>query len=1125
MRRLQLLIAFLIAAFALKAQAPAGYYDSANGLTGNQLKQALHDIIDNHTEVSYSAIWDAFKNTDNKGNNVVWDMYSDGANYSYSYSVSNNQCGEYTDEGDCYNREHSWPKNWFDGTESSTPGHDLHHIFPTDGYVNSRRSNYPYGEVQTASYTSQNGSKLGTCKSSLGYNGTVFEPIDEYKGDFARAYFYMSVRYYGEDSNWGSSGMTNKSEIEDWAVAMLLAWNEQDPVSQKEINRNNVIYNTYQHNRNPFIDNPDYARQIWDPSWSSTYTIYASANPAIGGDAFILTGSDATVSKDFSTQGYTDGQEIGNVVLNTNTSVTFNKGSNNNAPKYYSSGTAIRCYGGNNFTVSSTSGNISKVVLTYSSGEGTNAITTNVGEFSTDTWTGSAPSVTFTIGGTSGHRRIKAIEVTYSGGSLTPVQQATVASGTTVTLSATPNTGYRFVNWTKGTTVVSANASFNLTVNESATYKANFELDTYTISVAANPTSAGLAYIGNAPSPSTSTTKSIDFSQQGYTNQQVIVSAVIDDYVSVTFNKGTNSNDPKYFSTGSAIRCYGGNYFTVSSTSGSITKIVLTFGSGDGSNAITTDVVTYSNGTWTGSASSVKFTIGGTSGNRRIQKLSVTYTTGGSDPATQATLAYGSTAELTATPNNGYSFVNWTKGGATVSTDPSYSFEVTENADLVANFMNNTVNSDIEVASLTLNGTVTVKSGAKLTVNGPVTQPGGSSITIENTGQFVNNTTGVNATVKKNITAWNASNNTGWNTIATPVNNVTFTDVTNLTNATYNVYRLNETTMMWENSQNSSNSYTSFANGRGYLYRKANNTALEFNGTLNVSTATYPLTYTETGFHIIGNPYPHNIYKGANAAIPNTYLEEGFYTITSAGGFMAGTDNSTVIEPCQAILVQATTNAQGKNLVISKNPAKSTDKDNDDNIMFTVSNSNYEDVAYAVFKKGHGLNKIDHRNEAIQKIYIQHNGEDFAIADIGEDEHSFSLNFHAATTGKYTMKVKPVGNFNYLHLIDAITGEDIDLLLDDEYSFIGSPSDKENRFIVRLRYISVDNFTDEVFAYQSGNEIVVSGNGLLQVYDAIGRMVYNQRVDGFETIRIPSNGVYIFRLIGDEVRTQKIIVK
>ena len=98
----------------------------------------------------------------------------------------------------------------------------------------------------------------------MGYTGTVFEPIDEYKGDFARAYFYMSVRYYGEDSNWGSSGMTNKSEIEDWAMTMLLNWHNNDPVSQKEIDRNNVIYNSYQHNRNPFIDHPEYAGMIWN---------------------------------------------------------------------------------------------------------------------------------------------------------------------------------------------------------------------------------------------------------------------------------------------------------------------------------------------------------------------------------------------------------------------------------------------------------------------------------------------------------------------------------------------------------------------------------------------------------------------------------------------------------------------------------------------------------------------------------------------------------------------------------------------------------------------------------------------------------------------------------------------
>lgn len=246
---------------------PAGYYNSANGLTGNQLKVALHDIVKGHSSVTYANLWTAFWSTDNKGNGVVWDMYSDNPNGNppYTYYLGQDQCGSYSSEGDCYNREHSWPQSWFnnDGTART----DLHHIFPVDGYVNNKRSNYPYGEVRSASWTSQNGSKLGVCKTS-GYTGTVFEPIDEYKGDLARALMYMSVRYYGEDSNWGNSDMTNKSEILPWAIQMLMRWNEQDPVSQKEIDRNNVIYDDFQHNRNPFIDHPEYARMIWDPNWS-----------------------------------------------------------------------------------------------------------------------------------------------------------------------------------------------------------------------------------------------------------------------------------------------------------------------------------------------------------------------------------------------------------------------------------------------------------------------------------------------------------------------------------------------------------------------------------------------------------------------------------------------------------------------------------------------------------------------------------------------------------------------------------------------------------------------------------------------------------------------------------------
>jgi hypothetical protein len=130
--------------------------------------------------------------------------------------------------------------------------------------VNNKRSNFPYGDVGTASWTSQNGSKLGTCNDS-GYSSTVFEPIDEYKGDVARSYFYMAVRYYTEDSGWPGSFMVSGAEPLTWARNVLLDWSQMDTVSQKEINRNNAIY-AIQNNRNPFIDHPEWIMAIWGPT-------------------------------------------------------------------------------------------------------------------------------------------------------------------------------------------------------------------------------------------------------------------------------------------------------------------------------------------------------------------------------------------------------------------------------------------------------------------------------------------------------------------------------------------------------------------------------------------------------------------------------------------------------------------------------------------------------------------------------------------------------------------------------------------------------------------------------------------------------------------------------------------
>lgn len=269
----------------LSAQPPSGYYNSAEGLSGQVLKTALNNIIRNHQALTYNGLWQAFYQTDRKPNDKVWDMYSDipGGTPAYEYTFFVNQCGNYNAEGQCYNREHSWPASWFN---SLTPMYtDLYHIVPTDGYVNNRRGNFPFGEVNNPSWTSTNGSKLGPSVTP-GYSGTVFEPINAYKGDFARGFFYMSVRYMGQDAGWAGSEMTQGAEIRPWAVTMLLRWHQQDPVSQKEIDRNNAVF-ALQQNRNPFIDRPEFAALIWNPAVGlEEKTPYVSVstwpNPAIG---------------------------------------------------------------------------------------------------------------------------------------------------------------------------------------------------------------------------------------------------------------------------------------------------------------------------------------------------------------------------------------------------------------------------------------------------------------------------------------------------------------------------------------------------------------------------------------------------------------------------------------------------------------------------------------------------------------------------------------------------------------------------------------------------------------------------------------------------------------------------
>lgn len=262
MRRIFLFFVVLLLFFCTFAQVPAGYYNAAVGKSGAELRTALYNIIKSHTALDYSALWSAYVQTDKMPSGKVWDIYSDqpGGTAAYYYNFGTNQCGNYTQEGDCYNREHTVPQSWFgDSLPMKT---DLFHLYPTDGWVNNKRANFPYGEVNSPTWTSTNGSKLGPC-AYPGCSGTVFEPIDAYKGDLARSYFYMTVCYMNRNLGQASESMFSGSQLVGWAKNMLVEWHNSDPVSEKEIARNNVIYNNIQHNRNPFIDCPELVEYLF----------------------------------------------------------------------------------------------------------------------------------------------------------------------------------------------------------------------------------------------------------------------------------------------------------------------------------------------------------------------------------------------------------------------------------------------------------------------------------------------------------------------------------------------------------------------------------------------------------------------------------------------------------------------------------------------------------------------------------------------------------------------------------------------------------------------------------------------------------------------------------------------
>lgn len=297
--KLKSTLLFIFSTVVAFAQPPAGYYNTATG-TGYTLKTQLYNIIKDHNDRGYNAIDNFFPLADMdvyyENDNTILDVYSENPNGPdpYNFFVSN-ACGNYSGEGDCYNKEHVIPQSVF---SSNTPMRgDAHHLLPTDGRVNGFRGNYPFGIVGSnlisqsgISNPTLNGSKAGNNSNTgiaTGYTGVVFEPIDEFKGDIARIHFYFVTRYENLVSNWSSYAMFDGSSnkvIADPFLAILYSWHINDPVSQKEIDRNNQIYQ-YQNNRNPFIDNPQWVQVIWGnslavPATATEFNLTVYPNPS-----------------------------------------------------------------------------------------------------------------------------------------------------------------------------------------------------------------------------------------------------------------------------------------------------------------------------------------------------------------------------------------------------------------------------------------------------------------------------------------------------------------------------------------------------------------------------------------------------------------------------------------------------------------------------------------------------------------------------------------------------------------------------------------------------------------------------------------------------------------------------
>lgn len=371
------------------------------------------------------------------------------------------------------------------------------------------------------------------------------------------------------------------------------------------------------------------------------------------------------------------------------------------------------------------------------------------------------------------------------------------------------------------------------------------------------------------------------------------------------------------------------------------------------------------------------------------------------------------------------------------------------------------------------------------------------------------------SSISSTVSVGYGTGNGNWSLISSPLaGNINADDVVNMTNCDFDLYRFNQDSdEEWENWKTSGSGHYHFnlEPGRGYLYANRENQKITFVGTPYNGNGEVTLNKTEgarlSGWNLIGNPYVHQ-----------ATVDKEFYRMNADGtGFIAATDN--IVGLMEGIMVYAA--SDGEIATFSENSSK---RASTEQIIINLSHKEGDIIDRVIVRFGDGgkLPKYSFGNSDA-KVYIPQYDADYAVVR-SNGLRDVPVSFNTNKTGNYTFSVNVENvNTSYLHLIDKITGDDIDLLDENSYTFIGSPRDAEDRFIVR--FSPSTGSETEAFAYQNGSDIIVNGVGELQVYDMMGRKVMTTMVNGVKTINGLAQGVYIFRVIGETQRTQKIVVR